>query len=263
MFRRIVNAYRVELRKALRRKFTYVGPLLAVLIVASTLWVHPVARDGAGDYGFIAYASPMALNLLGFLFLLVYCAALVSSELDSGTVCLMMVRPLRRSEFIVAKLLLAMTYAALLAATVAASSWLAVFALGDLTGVTYGGEVIYTGITMIETYLIAAGLALFPLCAAAAYAVMISSLTRSTGAAVGGAVGLWIAVDIIKHPLRIAPFLFSTYLETPWQVFVERCDGLDPAWFPGAAYVMVSSAFSLAVFTVIAIAAFSRRNLHT
>ena len=262
-FRRILNAYRVELLKAFHRKFSYAGPLLILIVVAATLRVHPMIRDGAGDYSFIAYATPMALNLLGFLILLVYCAALVSSELGSGTICLILVRPLRRFEFVLAKLLLAMTYAVLLAATAALSSWLAVLALGDLGGVTYGGEVMYTGMEMIEIYLIGAALALLPLFAAAAYAVMISCLTRSTGAAIGSAVGIWIVADIVKHPLGVAPFLFSTYLETPWQVFVGRCDGLDPQWFPGAVYVIASSLVSLIVFTAVAILALSRRNLHT
>ena len=122
MIWRILNAYRTELAKAFHRKFTFVGPLLILLVVATTLRIHPVVRDGAGDYGFIAYVTPMALNLLGFLFLLVYCAGLVSSELGSGTICLVLVRPLRRCEFVIAKLLMGMTYAVMLAATVAASS---------------------------------------------------------------------------------------------------------------------------------------------
>jgi len=263
MIRRILNAYRVELLKAFRQKFTYGGPLLILLVVVAMLRVHPMTRDGAGDYSFLAYTTPMALNLLGFLILLVYCAALVSSELGNGAICLILVRPLRRSEFVLAKLLLAMTYAILLAATAAVSSWLAVFTLGDLGGITYGGEVIYTGMDMIETYLIGMALALLPLFAAAAYAVMISSLTRSTGAAIGCTVGIWIVADIVKHPLGVAPFLFSTYLETPWHVFIGRCDGLDPRWFPDAAYVITSSLISLAVFTTVAVLALSRRNLHT
>ena len=35
--------------------------------------------------------------------------------------------------------------------------------------------------------------------------------------------------------------VFSSYVETPWRVFIDRCNGLDPAWFPEAGYCIASS----------------------
>ena len=262
MIRRIAIAYRFELAKAARRKFTYAGPVFLVLLIGLMPLARPIERDGLSDYMFVAYVTPMALNLLGFLFLLTYCAALVSSEVSRGTVCLVLVRPLRRYEFILAKLLLGMTYAVMLTATVAATSWFLVVLLGDLRGVSYGGEVLYANSEMVTAYLLGAGLVLLPQFAAAAYALMISTLTRSTVAAVGAALGIWIITDAVKYPLHAAPFVFTTYLEAPWQVFIGRCEGMDPSWFPDAVYTILASSVALVVFSAAAIAAFARGNLH-
>jgi ABC-type transport system involved in multi-copper enzyme maturation permease subunit len=237
--------------------------LLVAIAAISTLLMRPVVRDGESDYAFIAYATPIALNLLGLLLLLTYCAGLVSSELGSGSICLALVRPIRRHEFLIAKMLLGVTYALLLTVAVAAVTWGIAFAFGDLIGVVYGGETVFTGSDVITAYLLGMVLVIVPQAAVVAYAVMMSTLVRSTGGAVGGAVGVLIAVDIIKHPLHIAPFIFTTYLESPWQVFVSRCDGLQASWFPATAYLLATSLISIAVFLAAAIISLSRRDLRT
>ena len=144
MISRLWTVYAVELLKATRLKQTFVGPILVLLVVLCALLVHPVARDGASDYGFVAYVTPVALNSLGFLLLLAYCAGLVSQELNSGTIRQVLVRPVRRHEYMLAKLLLGMTYALLLAGIVAVSGWGIAYLFGEMTGVTFGGELVYT-----------------------------------------------------------------------------------------------------------------------
>ena len=263
MMARIWRVYCFEVQKAARRKFTYLGLILVVLAVASALLVRHVVRDGESDYAFIAYATPIALNLLGLLLLVTYCSGLVSAELGSGSICLVLVRPVRRHEFLIAKMLLGVTYAAMLTATVTAATWGIALAFGDLTGVVYGGETVFTGADVFVAYLLGALLVMIPQAAVVAYAVMMSTLVRSTGAAIGGAVGLLLAVDIIKHPLRISPFIFSTYLESPWRVFTSYCDGLDASWFPDTAYLLLTSIASIVVFMAVAIFSLSRRDLRT
>ena len=262
MIRRIWTAYRVEILKAIRLKFTYVGPLAILIVVLCLPKVYPFERDGVGDYGFIGFATPFALDLLGLLLLLMYCATLVSAELGSGVLRTVLVRPLTRTEFLLAKLLLGTSYGLVLLAVAGLSSWGLVLLRGDLCGVSIGEELIYTNQEMVMAYLEGAALSLLPQLATVAYAIMISSLTRSTGAAVGSAVGIWLLVDLVKRPLGLAPMLFSTYIEMPWQVFVNHADGIDAAWWPGGLHCIVTSVVSLAVFVFAAICHFRRRNLN-
>jgi len=260
---RIWIAYLAELSKAARRRFTLAGPLLVVLAILLAPLAHPVARDGSGDYAFIAYAVPMALNLLGLLFLVAYGAGLVSSELGDGSICFTLLRPIRRHEYLLAKLLLAMTYATLLLLSACAASWAIVFLLGDLTGVIYGGEALFTSVEMLTSFLIGAVLALPPLFATAAFSIMISSCTRSTGAAISSAIGIWLLVDFAKYPLHLERYWFSSYLESPWRVFADRCDGLSTSWMPNAAFSIGVSFGWILIFMLVAVAALRKRDLHT
>lgn len=263
MIARIYTAYVVEMTKMIRLKFTYAGPALVVLSVLGALFTHPIERDGASDYAFIAYATSIALNLLGLILVLMFCAAMISSELGSGTIRMVLVRPLRRREFFAAKLLTGITYAVGLSASVAVSVWGVAYVFGDLTGVRYGGELVYTDSAMRATYFLAILLNLFPQIAAVAYALMISTLTRSTGAAIGITVGSWLVLDMVKYPLNIAPFVFSTYMESSWQLFLDRCNALDGSWFPDLQYSILTSIASTIAFVLVAVYALARRNLST
>lgn len=263
MIQRVVNAYLVECIKAMRSKSAYAGPLLVVVMALFAPLIQPIGEDSASAYSFIAFSTPMVLNLLGLLLILTYCAGLVSSETSSGTLRLILVRPLLRHEFLLAKLLHGMTYALLLTVLVGVATWSIAAIKGQLAGVEYGGELLFTSTHMASTYVLGAALVLAPQFAAVAYAMMLSTLVRSTGAAVGAAVGIWIVLDTIKYPLHIAPFLFSTYMETPWQVFTMNSEGMDATWTPNLYYCLATSISSIAVFTAVSIYALRRRNIQS
>lgn len=265
--KRIGTAYAIEVIKAAKLKFTYLGPLLVLLTVAVMPFMPlmpKLRKDGISDYGFIAAATPPALNIVGAFMLIVFCAGLMSKEFSSGTIRNVLVRPLRRWEFLAAKVLLGMSYAALLTVLATGVGWGMVWVFGDLNGVTYGGELLHTGSEMFSAYLVGALLGLLPLFAAVTYAVFISTCTRSTGAAVGSAVGIWVLLDTIKMALRIEPYIFWTYLETPWQRFRDLCDGLDPeTWLSSATlYAAVTSVVSFIAFVSAATYLLYRRDLH-
>jgi len=260
MIRRVVTAYLVEIQKALHAKSTYVGPLLIILVMALMPMVDRVERDQVSDYGFAARSTGVALNLLGLLLVLTYCASLVSSEIESGTIRLALVRPLRRYEFLAAKLLLGATYALALVVLVALLAWGGLLLFGDTQGVTYGGEVVFTNHTMIRSYLLALVLTMAPLCAAVAFAVAMSTVAKSTGAAIGATVAIWFAGDILKYPLHIAPFLFSTYIESPLELFANQADAFDPQWFPMALYCIATSLAWGAAAVALAVLVLRRRS---
>ncbi len=262
MVGRIWVAYQVELSKAFRQRMTYFGPALVLAVILIAPLMHPFRRDGVSDYDFIAFATPLALNLLGFVLLLIFGAAQVSGELGSRAIRTALVRPVLRHEYLLAKLLVTITYAGLLTIVAAASSWLLVLGFGEMRGISYGGEVIYTDRDMRHTYLLGMFLNVLPQCAAAAFAIMVSTFTRNTGAAVGVTLGAWLAADIVKHPLHISDFVFSTYTDASWIVFQERCDALATPWNSATMYWLAgTSVLSMMLCTAIAIAVFSRRNL--
>ena len=261
MIRRILNAYSIEWTKQSRQMFTFVGPAFVVLLVLLTPLQYPLPHDAANDYGFIAYALPMSLNFFGFLMLLVYSASLVATELSTGTIRTLLVRPLRRSEFLAAKMLIGMTYALMLSFAASATVWALAFFLGDLNGIEYGGELIYSNEEMLQTFLIAMLLNLLTQFAGVAWGLLFSTLTRSAATAIGLAVGSWLLLDFLKHPLNIAPFLFSSYLEQTWTVFADRCAAFETSFFPDAYYGIAASTGAAVVCFSLALFVLARRNL--
>ncbi len=261
MLKRIWLLYRIEIAKALRRRQSYAGPLLLVLVVLLSTLIHPISRDGSADYGFIAYVTPLALGFLGYVMLLIFSASLVASELEHGAVRATLVRPVTRDEFLAAKLLTGYSYAALLTAVVAVASWTIAWIQGELLGVHLGGELVYTGDSMVAAYAAGALLGLLPQCAGVTLAILFSTASRSATAAISLSLGTWIVLDLIKYPLGIAPLVFTTYLETPWQVFSQRCDALDYPWLPMAWHCALASLLVIATASLLALAIFRRRNL--
>ena len=106
-------------------------------------------------------------------------------------------------------------------------------------------------------------LALLPQWAAAAYALMISTFTKTTISATSLAIGLWICTDFAKHAFGMAPFLFTSYLDTPWRVFESRCDLVMVAWMPELLNIIIASLSAIGLFTAISIWFFARRDLRS
>jgi hypothetical protein len=257
-----MNAYAVELYKAAQRRATYFGLLLAVAAVAASLLVSPVERDEFSDYGFIAFATPMTLDLLGLFLVLTFSASLLAGELARGTIRNALVRPIRRYELYAAKLLLAWTYALGISVVIAAASWALAWFLGDLRGVTYGGEVLFSQAEMARAYAIGFGLSLLPLAAAGAFGLMFSALLRNPATAIIAPLALWLLADFVKAPLHLEPYVFTTYLGTAWDAFTARCDGIDAAWLAPAYRGAVASVVSAAAFSAVGAAALRFRSLH-
>lgn len=260
MMARILAAYGAELTKALRQRFAALGLVLVVLAVLGALSMHPVSHDGLSDYAFVAYVMPVALNSLGLLLLLVYCSGLVAGEMGDGSIRQMLVRPILRHELILAKLMTGMSYAVLLNLTAVAVAWGVAGIFGEMRGVSFGGELVYSDNEMLSTAVFAVLASIAPQFAAVSFAIMVSTLTRNSAAAAGAAVGLWVLLDMVKYPLGVAPLVFTTYLDMPWQVFSSRCDAVDAYWLPMLYQCLGCSGVTFLVCLVAAIFVFHRRN---
>lgn len=256
-------ALSVEWSKALRLKQTIIGPFLILLVLLGGLVSQPFGRDGYQDYAYIAYVTPIALNNLGFLLILIYSATLISAELGSGSIRQILIRPLHRWEYVAAKFLLGMGYALALSLLTGAGAWIVAYNFGDLHGITFGGELLVSPDRMLLAYLGGLLMGLLPLWAGVALGMAISVCTRSTVTAVSIAVGVWILVDLFKYPLGVEAYVFTTYLEGVWQVFNDQCLGLESPWRPMIYYAAASSGVVMLAGFGVAVAVLERRNITT
>lgn len=262
MIGRIATAYQIEVIKAFRSKLSYVGPILAVLLVLMTPLLHPLRGDGENAYRFIAFATPTALNVLGLFLVLSFCASLISGETGTGSIRLVFTRPILRHEFVIAKLLIGFTYAITISLLVAITAWGIALGFGSVSGVEFGGEMLFTSGTMLRAYLLGFALHLAPQFAFVSYAVMISSFMKSNAASVITAIGIWLVFDAVKYPLGISTALFATYVDTPWEIFRAQSDGLTMDWGESVYWCLGTSLITAMIFSTAAIVTIQRRNFH-
>ncbi len=268
MIARILNAYYVEITKAARLKATYVGPVLVVVLVAASPLLEPLSGGGDGGYvargyDFIAFVAPMTLNVLGLTIVVVYSSGLIASEISAGTLRMVFVRPIRRREFLAAKLLWGMTYAMGLTALTTGCVWGVACVFGGLSGIERGGEIIYADSAMRLAYAWALLLSALPLLAASAYGIFISVCLGSATSGATVALGLGILLEMLKYRLGIDAFVFTSYLDSVWEVFASRCDGFDAGWSPIAESSAAVSLASVALFSQLAAFVLNRRNIRT
>ncbi|MBI2423388.1 MAG: ABC transporter permease subunit [Candidatus Hydrogenedentes bacterium] len=261
MLRRILITYGVELQRSLGSRQYLAGLLLIATALAAAPFVHPIESPGAGAYPYIAYVTPLVLNFLGFVLIQIFAAAQISGDMSTGAIRLMLVRPIRRAEYYLAKFGLCLTYVLLLTGITAAGTWGCAAVWGTLHGVHYGGQLVASHHELAMTYLWAFLLGILPQCAGLCVALFFSALMRSSTAAAAFTLGTWIVLDIIKYPLGIEKLVYSSYLEAPWQVFAERVDAMEGAWTPMAYYCAGTSAATMLVFALAAMAVLQRRNL--
>jgi len=261
MIRRIVAAYYVEVLKQSRHVLPWIGLAAVVGVVLSTFFVYPIARDGTTDFSFLAVSVPTAFNLVGFLMVLIFSTSLIASETESGAIRLVLVRPIGRGEYLAAKLLIACSYSLLLSVSSLATAWSLGAIFGELTGVVYGDELLYTSTDLYVSLLFTVLLDMPPQFACAAFGLFVSTWIRRTSTAVVLAVGVWLVVDYVKYPLGLEWAIFSTYLESHWLVFQDRCSGLVSSFYPGLLWSTGVSTLWFGASFGAAYGVFARRNV--
>ncbi|MFP6581932.1 MAG: ABC transporter permease subunit [Candidatus Hydrogenedentota bacterium] len=261
MIGRILNAYSIEISKVIRLRSTFLGPLLIIIIVLLAPFGYPIQQDNDSDYDFLAYVLPLAINVFGHFMVLIYSATLISTELSNGSIRMMLTRPLRRREYLMAKLLHGISYALVLNVIAVATAFVVVRVLGNLSGIYFGDDLIYTDKEMLTTLAYTIALTALPQFASVSFALLLSTATRNSAASVGGALAVWIGLETLKHPLGIQRYLFSTYAENPWAVFSDRCNAFPASFVPDAYWGIAVPVLYIVIFSGLTLYIIGRRNL--
>lgn len=261
MIGRIMSVCAAEWTKAIRSPFTFVAPIAIGVTVLTAPLTHGIARDGISDYDFLAYAIPLAVNLIGLFIVLVYCSSLIASETQSGTLRTLLLRPLRRSDFFAAKSLVAFLYAlgnVLLATGLGLG---VVIVVGDLNGVHVGGEILYTNAQMMLALAVVVAATLLPVFAAVSLAIFISVCTRTPALAAALTIGIWLFVDLSKYPLHYWRFSFTSYFESPWNIYADMANGMAIDYRTEAIGLGATSIVSILLFLGCAFLLLNRRDI--
>jgi ABC-2 type transport system permease protein len=224
--------YRWELRKLVSQKRTYMGLALVVILPLFFVIFQNVHQRGDRGKGNIfaaqitqsGLATPVLMLLFLSAFLLPVVAALVAGDIvanedGNGTLKTILTRSVDRGQVFAAKALAAMTYAAIavfLSAAVASVAGIASWGFYSVT--TFSGTVVSAPEALLLVFA-ANAIYLIPLLTIASIAVLLSTATRNSAAAVVGTIGLVILLFIVAQIPGlegIKPYLLTEQFQN-WQ----------------------------------------------
>jgi ABC-2 type transport system permease protein len=264
------TVYRWELRKLVAQKRTFIG-IGAAVLVPLIFVVALLADSGNGpeDVPFGSYvresglAIPLVCLSFGALWLLPLITALVAGDIvaaedQNGTLKTILTRSVERWHVFAGKALAALTYTLAVLALFVGVGLVAgglVYGFNPLT--TLSGTTIGVGRAL---YLMAAGTLAYslPLAATAAIALLLSTVTRNSAAAVVGTLMVSIVLQILGAIAALNfldPYLLSTQFNA-WQGLLR-----EPAdWAPVVRAAWVSAAYGVPA-VVVAASVFVRRDV--
>jgi ABC-2 type transport system permease protein len=261
--------YRWELRKLRAQKRTLLGFGMAVIVPIIFIVALELQKGGPNDVPFGRYvretglAIPPVLLIFGSIWLFPLIVALVAGDIvanedGNGTLKTILTRSVDRHQVFLAKALAALTYglaALLLFAGVGLLLGGLRYGLHPLTSLS--GTRIATG-RALELMAAALGAYLLPVIAVASIALLLSTVTRNSAAAIVGALMISLLmqlVGIISGLAALRPYLLSTQFDA-WQGLLR-----EPAdWAPVVRAVWVCALYALPAFAA-GLTVFVRRDV--
>jgi ABC-2 type transport system permease protein len=255
---------RNEVAKARRRKLPYFGlfaiALLSLLIYATADQL--IGGTTANGWGYVTLSMQLLFNDLGLIFIIVFSTMLVSEETGTGTIRAALAAPVQRWELYLAKAATGLLYmlllsgAALLFSAALGGIHYHFGAVGDAFGVVYGRG------RISGDFLLGWTLSWIPLAALVMYGLFISTVVRSTGAAVAVGIGTLYLLEFSKHLVGLDPYIFTRYIELPWIILQQASQGVDYQWQPEVWKMLGLSGAYAAAFFGVGLAIFVRQDLN-
>jgi ABC-2 type transport system permease protein len=261
----VAVAYRWELRKLIAQKRTFIG--LGAAFVVPVIFVVALLADSSGGPEEVPFGSyvretglaiPLVCLAFGSIWLIPLVTALVAGDIVAtedhhGTLKTILTRSVERWQVFAAKVLAALTYAAVgLTVFVATGLVLGGLAFGfDPVTLLSGTRVgVGRGLVLIALGTLAY---LMPVLAFATIGVLLSTLTRNSAAAVVGVLMTSIFMQVLGALSALDfldPYLLSTQFDA-WEGLLRDPVDWDPviqaAWV-SALHAVPASAAALTVF---------------
>src|SRR5207249_10205199 len=99
-------------------------------------------------------------------------------------------------------------------------------AVGDSFGVVYSRN------QTLQQFCLGYALSWVPLSALVMYGLLVSTLVRTSGAAVAVGISTMVLIDFTKHLVGLDAYIFTRYINYSWLALLEIAQGMDHQWRP-------------------------------
>jgi ABC-type transport system involved in multi-copper enzyme maturation permease subunit len=260
----ILLLLRNEITKAARRKLPYFGFLAVGLVCFLCYFVAGRLSSAAtsNGWGYVSFSMQILFSDIGPIFVVVFAAMLVAEETGAGTIRAALAAPVHRWELYLAKAIVGLLYMMILSA--AGLLFSIAFAkihyhfgpVGDSFGVVYGRD------RAVQQFLLGYALSWIPLGGLVMYALLISTMIRTAGAAVAIGISTLFLIDFTKHLVGLDPYVFTRYINFSWLTLQQLAQGMDYQWRPQVWRMVTLSGVSAVIAFVTGLVVFVRQDLN-
>ncbi len=260
MLSEVRRLFACEMTKVWRTKLPYIGLACSALMAfIARQSVESFAQPGEiSAFEYFISSIILSSTLTTPIFATIFAALSVAGETSRGTLRTILVRPVTRGQFLVAKWLSAVFYLMILVAR----SYPLRSALDQSIELPSLAQQV-----LICSY--ALFLSLIPQLATVCFGFFISVLAASGGTAVGLALGLYLTITAAKQFISIGgyelnQFVFSTYYDLPLKIADAKIGGMFEQWWQERTVFMLATSLTpIVIFLAASFWLFLKRDLNT
>ncbi|MGA2191825.1 MAG: ABC transporter permease [Nitrospirota bacterium] len=276
MLERILTLTKMELYKLSRQKYSYLLMLFVLLnavLVGAGSRIFPAlisAMRGGGGVVFDGYtfASIIASGTFssagaGTIAMLAFSGQMVAAETDSGTLKNILVRPVRRQEFIIAKAAALLVYCLLVVLLIGILSAIAgatFYNMGDIS-IPETGEVFRTRGEMLGNLGISYALDLFSIYTVGCMGLFLSVLINNAGWAVITSLVVYFPIMFLKNFDFFGAWIFPSYMDMGQNILREMAVVKSKSWTPDIYSFFAVTVLTIVFFLVLSLIIFRRKEI--
>ncbi|MCX7048220.1 MAG: ABC transporter permease, partial [Candidatus Sumerlaeota bacterium] len=243
------------------------GAMIMACIWPYTLKYYMDTQVPPTGYERLGMTMQAMVSMLCPIFTAIFAATLVAGETSHRTIHYVLIRPITRIAFLASKFMIAFAYATVLLLTGAVITSIVIAIQPGYYSMLDRALNIHILASQYWPQFILTFLMTLPaLFATAAYGIFLSVLFRNTGAAVGTAAGLLVALEPLKVMIRwgdhsIAPVVWTNWFGQPMQLVVKLAANTPDLWNTEAVWMsQIVPAIWIVIFAAGSVVIMKRRD---
>ena len=255
---------KIELEKIIRKR-SVLWIVLAVLAIqiGAGFFEHSarLANDDLGTgFQVTVFSLKICLQLLA-LIILAYSSMTLSEEIATGTAKMILVRDVKRRNFILGKFIALACLSTVLVVFYHLVSLVLGYFFGGLMAIKEGDYLLFSASELSTAFFGGMGLTVVAMIALVAFGCFVSILIKGSGGAVATAIVIYFFMQILSQMNLIQKYLFTRYLLLPVDNMARLVEGIYVDWARYVWWAVGVSAVSVVVFLTLSIVIFNKRDV--
>lgn len=255
---------KIELEKMIhKRSALWVAIIILAIQIGAAFFEHSarLANDDLGTgFQIAVFSLKICLQLLA-LIILAFSSMTLSEEIATGTAKIILVRDVKRRNFILGKFIALVCLSTLLIVFYHLISLVLGHFLGGLTAITEGDYLLFSASELSTAFFGGMALTVFAMIALIAFGCFISILIKGSGGAVATGIVIYFFMQILSQMNLFQKYLFTRYLFLPVDNMAKLVEGIYVDWARYAGWTIGVSSVSILVFLALSIIIFNKRDV--